>query len=104
MCSVLSNFAVNNSNLSSFCPNKFVLTTFSKNVWSIIERTLGEEIVLGISHGTGKVTGPSTGIGEGEFSFVTQSPKLSWLNNRKWRVEVTTNNLTREDHVKFFAL
>jgi hypothetical protein len=50
------------------------------------------------------MTGPGTSMAEGEVIFMTQSPKLSYLNNKKWRVEVTGNGATGEEQAKFFAL
>jgi PPE-repeat protein len=72
----------------------------SKGFWHTPE---GDHI-LSISHGTGKETGPNTSKAEGEIVFTTRSPKLSWLNNKKFRVEVTGSLLTAEEHVKIFAL
>ncbi len=62
------------------------------------------DIVIGTSHGTLKMTGPYTNRSEGEIIFMTQSPKLSWLNNKKCRLEGTVDSLAGEVHVKIFAL
>ncbi|HZW57339.1 MAG TPA: hypothetical protein VFF30_13705 [Nitrososphaerales archaeon] len=60
-------------------------------------------MILEVSHGTAKGTG-RTVTGEGEGVFVTQSPKFSWLNNKRFRREIMGSNLTDEEHVKLFAL
>ncbi len=62
------------------------------------------DIILGNGHGTGKMTGPKSHAGDGEGFFVTQSPKLSWLNNRKVRIEFTSDMATGETHDRFYAL
>jgi hypothetical protein len=63
----------------------------------------GDSIVL-TAHGTGKMTGATASIAEGECVFMTQSPRLSWLNNKKFRVECIGDLATYEDHWKIFAL
>jgi hypothetical protein len=50
------------------------------------------------------MSGPTTSIGEGEVLFMTQSPKLSWLNNKKFRGEITGDMATSENRAKFFVL
>ncbi len=72
----------------------------SKGFW----HTPDGDHILSISHGTGKTTGPVTSTAEGEIIFTTRSLKLSWLNNKKFRVEVTGSLLTGEENAKFFAL
>lgn len=70
-----------------------------------MEMTNEGDIVVSTSHGTGKITGPKLGTGEGEGILMTQSPKLSKLNNRKIRVELTTDPSTGEARgAKIFAL
>jgi hypothetical protein len=46
---------------------------------------------------------PSTGAWEGEIHFMTQSPKLSWLNNSTGWVEGQGNMATGESHGKIYA-
>lgn len=70
----------------------------------ILQSTNDGDVIVGTLHGVGRVTGPTTSKGEGEVIFVTQSPKLSWMNNRKCRVEWTTDSATGELDKKFFAL
>jgi hypothetical protein len=62
------------------------------------------DFIVAIGHGTGKMSGPTTSKAEGEGIYMTQSPKLSWLNNKKWRVECTSDMATSEIYGKFFAL
>lgn len=62
------------------------------------------DIVIAIAHGTGRMSGPTSSTSEGEVVFMTQSSKLSWLNNKKFRVEATGDMATAESRVKFFAL
>jgi len=66
--------------------------------------TTDGDIILLFSRGKGSATGPGTAKAEGEGVFVTQSPKLSWLNNKKCRIEVTGSRLAGEEYGKFFAL
>jgi len=86
------------------------VTGFLKNDgtidWEVkgLQYTKEGDLVIFTGHGTGKVTGPTTNKGEAEIVFVTQSPKLSWLNNRKWRVDVTGDMATGESLGKFFAV
>ncbi len=48
--------------------------------------------------GTGKNTGPTITAYEGETHFMSQSPKLAWLNNVKAWTEGTTDQ-TKPEHV-----
>lgn len=86
------------------------ITTFIKNDgtfdWEVkgLQYTKEGDIIVVTGHGTGRMSGPASSAGEGEVIFVTQSPKLSWLNNKKCRVEVTGDRATGESHGKFFAL
>ncbi len=69
-----------------------------------VDTTKEGDIIVGTFHGTGRMTGPNTGKYEGEAIYTTQSPRLSWLNNTKCRLEGTGDMATGEDHVKIFAL
>jgi len=64
--------------------------------------TEGETIVIS-GRGTGKATGPATIWAEGETVYMTQSPKLAWLNGTKGRNEVTANNQTGEFEIKVYS-
>lgn len=70
----------------------------------IVQSTNEGDVIVGTLHGSGRATGPTTSKGEGEVIFMTRSTKLSWLNNRKCRVEWTTDSATGELHKRFFAL
>jgi len=70
----------------------------------VIQSTNEGDLIAGIGQGTGKVTGPKLQKGEGEVLTMTQSPRLSWLNNKKWRFEYTLDASTTEYDEKFFAL
>ena len=48
--------------------------------------------------GTGRSTGPTTAAWEGETHFMSQSPKLSWLNNVKGWSEGTAD-MTKDESV-----
>lgn len=56
-------------------------------------------------HGTGSFE-MAGGKFEGEAVFITRSPKLSFLNNKRGRVEATVrgNQTAREIHLRIFAL
>ena len=69
-----------------------------------IQRTKEGETIVINGHGTGEMTGPSTFKGNGEGMFMTQSPKLSWLNMKKGRVEFTGDLATGEIHGKTYTL
>jgi hypothetical protein len=64
--------------------------------------TEGETVVIS-GRGTGKATGPATIWAEGETVYMTQSPKLAWMNTTKGRVEVTSNNQTGEFEIKVYT-
>jgi hypothetical protein len=52
-----------------------------------IMNTMEGDFVALWGKGTGKQSGPTTATWEGEVHFMTQSPKLAWLNNTKGWVE-----------------
>lgn len=64
--------------------------------------TEGETVVIS-GRGTGKATGPSTIWAEGEAVYMTQSPRLAFLNTTKARLEVTANNQTGEFEIKVYS-
>ncbi len=70
----------------------------------IFEQTNEGDFVLAVTHGTGKMTGPTTHKGEGEIVHMAQSPKFAWLNNLKCRVEMTGDASTGEISGKVFTL
>ncbi|MCL4518705.1 MAG: hypothetical protein M1587_05855 [Thaumarchaeota archaeon] len=74
--------------------------------WSskFFQNTKDGDIIYGSAHGTGKMTGPTMSKGEGEVIFMTESPRLSWLNMLKGRVESSGDSATGETHFKTFVL
>ena len=67
-----------------------------------IQTTSEGELIAAWGKGTGKSTGPTTQSWEGETHFMTQSKKLSWLNNVKGWAEGEGNQATGESHGKIF--
>ncbi|MGA2199612.1 MAG: hypothetical protein ABSG45_06710 [Nitrososphaerales archaeon] len=68
-----------------------------------IQNTMEGEVVVFTSRGSGKVTSPTTVALEGEVVFMTQSPKLAWLNTTACWAEGNVDNSTGEYHAKFYA-
>lgn len=64
--------------------------------------TEGENIVIS-ARGTGKATGPASIWAEGEAVFMTQAPRLGWLNASKGRVEISANNQSGEFEMKVYT-
>ncbi len=64
--------------------------------------TMEGDFIAAWGNGTGKNTSPTAASWEGEVHFMTQSPKLSWLNNTKGWVEGTGDQATGESHSKMF--
>jgi hypothetical protein len=59
------------------------------NEWEgkgLINTREGDMVVLS-SRGTGSMANPTTGTWQGDAFFMTQSPRLSWLNNSKGWIE-----------------
>ena len=55
----------------------------------------GPDMVVTTGKGTAKSTGPNN-TWEGEITYMTQSPRLAWLNNTKGWIEGTANQAERE--------
>src|SRR5712664_2056646 len=53
--------------------------------------------------GNGRMSSPQTGTWEGELHFMTQAPKLAWLNNSTGWVEGQGNMSTGESSGKIYA-
>ena len=62
----------------------------------------GDNVIIS-GKGTGKTTGPTTLRAEGDFVYMTRSPKLSWLNETKGRLEVIANMATGEFENKVYV-
>jgi hypothetical protein len=68
-----------------------------------LEMTAEGDTVVISARGTGKATGPSTIWAEGEAVYMTQSPRLAWLNTTKARLEISANNETGEFEIKVYS-
>jgi hypothetical protein len=76
--------------------------TFEWEVKGLDVTSEGETIVTS-GRGTGKNTGPATIWAEGNLVYMTQAPKLAWLNTTKARAVVTANNQTGEMEIKVYS-
>jgi len=59
------------------------------NEWEskgLVNTKEGDMVVIS-GRGTGQMANPTTGTWQGESFFMTQSPRLSWLNNSKGWIE-----------------
>ena len=63
----------------------------------------GQDMVVTTSKGHGHQTGPGTIAFEGDVHFMTQSPRLSWLNNTKGWVEGSANQADQTFTAKVYA-
>jgi hypothetical protein len=62
----------------------------------------GPDMVVTTGKGTAKSNGPNN-VWEGEITYMTHSPKLSWLNNTKGWIEGTANQAERQYTAKVYA-
>ncbi len=62
----------------------------------------GPDMIIVTSKGTARRT-PTTTTWEGDVTFMTQSPKLSWLNNTKGWTEGTANQSDQTFTAKVYA-
>ncbi len=81
------------------------LKTDGSNDWQVksIMNTKDGDMVVVWGGGKGRMNGPQNGTWEGELHFMTQSPKLSWLNNSTGWVEGQGNMATQESSAKVYA-
>lgn len=56
-----------------------------------IDTTKDGDFVVSWGGGTGRQSAPNMTAWQGKLTYMTQSPKLSWLNNASVRVEGTSN-------------
>jgi hypothetical protein len=68
-----------------------------------IQTTTEGDFIVVTARGTGNPTSPTSVKFEGEVAFMTESPKLSWLNTTKGRMEGTSNQATGEYQAKFYS-
>jgi hypothetical protein len=71
-------------------------------VKSIMNTKDGDMVVVS-GGGKGKSTSPQTATWQGELHFMTQSPKLAWLNNSTGLIEGQGNMATGESSGKVYA-
>ncbi len=69
--------------------------TYDYETKSVATTTEGDTVVLWGS-GKGRSTGPMTASFEGEVHYMTQSPRLAWLNDATARTEGTVDRISRE--------
>jgi hypothetical protein len=69
-----------------------------------IETTSEGDTLIIKGSGSGKVTGPTVISWEGEFVYMTKSPKLDWLNRTKGWAEGTIDRAKNKGHAKVYAL
>ncbi len=81
------------------------IKTDGTNDWQVksILNTKDGDMVVVWGGGKGRMSNPQTGTWEGELHFMTQSQKLSWLNNAKGWVEGQGNMATQESHAKIYT-
>ena len=79
--------------------------TDGTNEWSVksIMNTKDGDMVVVQGGGKGKMASPQTGTWEGELHFMTQSPKLAYLNNTTGWVEGSGNMATGESSAKVYT-
>jgi len=68
----------------------------------VIHMTNEGEVVVSSARGTGKATGLTTIRADGESILMTQSPRLSSVNMKKLRIEITADTATGEFHSKAY--
>lgn len=79
--------------------------TDGTNEWSVksIMNTKDGDSVVVWGGGKGKMATPQTGTWEGELHFMTQSPKLAYLNSTTGWVEGSGNMATGESSAKVYT-
>lgn len=84
--------------------NQF-LKTDGTSEWEskAIHTTREGDFIVASGRGTGRMAGPGMNISQGEVAFMTQSPKLSWLNNTKGWVEATADMAAGTVQAKVYA-
>ncbi len=76
------------------------------NEWDVkaMEMTKEGDVVMITGKGTGKMEKPLEGSIRGEVTYMTNSPRLSWLNNSKGLVEGTTDEKNNEATLKVWPV
>ena len=68
-----------------------------------IQNTKDCDFIVVSGRGTGRMSNPTTGTWQGELVFMTQSPRLAWLNNTKGWVEGTGDMAQGTYRAKVYA-
>lgn len=70
-----------------------------------IETTKDGDTIMLMGKGTGRQEmGSTTGTFKGECTYMTMSPKLSWLNNKKAWIEGSNDLKSGEANIKIYAM
>lgn len=74
------------------------------NEWETkaMEVTKDGDVIMIMGKGTGRQTNAMEGTFTGEVTYMTNAPKLSWLNNQKAYVEGTTDQKNYEATIKVY--
>jgi hypothetical protein len=75
------------------------------NQWEVkaMETTKEGDVVMITGSGTGRQENAMEGSFKGEVTYMTNSPRLSWLNNTKGWVEGVTDQKNNEATMKVYA-
>ena len=75
------------------------------NEWEVkaMETTKEGDVVMITGNGTGRQENAMEGSFKGEVTYMTNSPRLSWLNNTKGWVEGMTDQKNNESTMKIYA-
>ena len=75
------------------------------NEWEVkaMETTKEGDVVMITGKGTGRQENAVEGNFKGEVTYMTNSPKLSWLNNKKGLVEGITDLKNNESTIKVYS-
>ena len=75
------------------------------NEWDVkaMETTKEGDVVMATGSGTGRQENAMEGSFSGEVTYMTNSPRLSWLNNTKGWVEGRTDQRNLEATIKVYA-
>jgi hypothetical protein len=67
-----------------------------------IQNTRDGDFIAVWGKGTGKSTGPTAQSWEGEMHFMTQSPKLAWMNTANFWIQGSGDMAKGESHAKIY--
>ena len=69
-----------------------------------IQITHDGDMIAAWGKGTGKPTGPMAQSWEGEMHYMTQSPKLAWMNTASFWIEGTADNAKESSSAKVYQM